>query len=245
MVRNRAETVTVVPVYRPDATPDELRRVAISRKFFPGPTVLIGPRGLNFDAYRELVPDAEVLALDAKWFSSKEAYSNLMLQPWLYDYFRRFRFMLVYQLDAILVKQVPLECFLKLDYVGAPWAGGFRLGWNPFTGTLGTASGPRFRRRVDVGNGGLSLRRVSAFRLVSRLVPPVSSQINEDLIYAFFGPLLGLRIASLALARSSLMETEALQWNSGDAIPEVWGFHAIGKFNPHLEKTLIQKGGES
>lgn len=245
MVRNRAETVTVVPVYRAYVTPDELRRITISRKYFPGPTVLIGPLGLNFDAHQELVPDAEVLSLDARWFLSKEAYSNLMLQPWFYDYFRQFRFMLVYQLDAILVKKIPVECFSGLDYVGAPWAGGVRLGWNPFTGTLGTGSGPRFRRRVDVGNGGLSLRRVSAFQFVSRLVPPVSSHINEDLIYAFFGPLLGLRIASLALARSSVMETEALQWSSGDAIPAVWGFHAINKFNPHLEKTLLQKDGGS
>ena len=242
MTWNTRGTVTVIPVYRSALTPDERRRIILSRRYFPGPTVLIGPFGLNFRAYQDLVPDAKVLALNANWFASKETYSNLMLQPWLYDYFRRFEFMLVYQLDAILVKQVPVECFSKLDYVGAPWLGGVRLGWNPFTRTLGTGSGRRFRRRVFVGNGGLSLRRVSAFRRVSRLVPRVSSQINEDLLYAFFGPLLGLRIASLSLARSSVMETEALYWRRGDAIPGVWGFHAIDKFNPDMEQTIIQEG---
>lgn len=235
-----AEVVTLIPVHRPEPRDSEIKRLLLSREHFLGDVVLIGPSNLNWSAYRKWLPECSFVGFSGSWFETREAYSRLMLQPLVYDHFRSYRYMFLWQLDAILLKKPALESFSRIDYLGAPWPdGGFRLGWNPFTSSLAAVPGFRFRRTVVVGNGGLSLRRIDAFRRVSRLLPKVTNPINEDLIYSFFGPLVGLRISDFSLARATFMEAEARAWNPGKPVPDVCGFHALHRHQPELEQHIL------
>lgn len=81
--------------------------------------------------------------LENKWFDSIVSYSKMMMQKWFYEMFIEYKYILIYQLDCY-VFQDNLNYFIDLDYdyYGAPWI------WSNVLRC--------------VGNGGLSLRKVSA-----------------------------------------------------------------------------------
>lgn len=83
------------------------------------------------------------------YFGSAVANTRLMLSPSFYRVFRRYRYILIYQLDALVFSDSLMEwCDREFDYIGAPW---LPSADSPWVGT----------RRV--GNGGLSLRNVASF----------------------------------------------------------------------------------
>ena len=83
------------------------------------------------------------------YFGSAIANAKLMLSSTFYRSFRRYRYILIYQLDALVFSDRLLEwCRADLDYVGAPWLQCVDSPW---------VDNPR------VGNGGFSLRKVSSF----------------------------------------------------------------------------------
>jgi len=71
---------------------------------------------------------------------------------------------LVFQTDSLMRKRVP-EHFFAYDYVGAPWK------------HAASSAQPKLR----VGNGGFSLRRVSAMRDASGTT---DGELNEDVWFA-------------------------------------------------------------
>lgn len=83
------------------------------------------------------------------YFGSAIANARLMLSPTFYEAFRKYRYILIYQLDALVFSDQLLEwCATDLDYIGAPW---LQCADSPWVG------------RPRVGNGGFSLRKVPSF----------------------------------------------------------------------------------
>jgi hypothetical protein len=83
------------------------------------------------------------------FFGSATANARLMLSREFYESFAGYRYILIYQLDALVFSDQLLEwCGTELDYIGAPWVNCEDTPW---------VSTPR------VGNGGLSLRKVESF----------------------------------------------------------------------------------
>ena len=102
------------------------------------------PDNVQFSFLME--PDC-VEKFDSRFFKSTESYSELLLSVEFYQRFAAYEFMLIYQLDAFVFSNRLQEfCSLDYDYIGAPTP---RQYW----GFL----------KKRVGNGGFSLRRVSAF----------------------------------------------------------------------------------
>lgn len=231
--------VTAIPVYSDSFNEREEARLRFSAPFLGNNVVILAPKNLDASAFVSVLGQARVEYFEERWFQSREAYSALMLSPVLYDRFRESDVMMVYQLDAIVRREIPRSMFFGLDYLGAPWNPPFSLRWNPFRGELLPGGGLGFRRELSVGNGGLSLRRIAAFRRAAWLVPRVSNRINEDLIFSYFAPFVGIRVAGRDHARKVFMETEARDWTQGQPVPEVFGFHALGKHNAELEEALL------
>lgn len=108
------------------------------------PLVLAGPRSLDYTAYRQIVPSAQITMFDDPWFGSWNAHNRLMVSPLFYEAFRQFRFILKHELDAFVFQDQLLQwCERGWDYIGAPWHD-WRGRW------------------TAVGNSGFSLRHVSA-----------------------------------------------------------------------------------
>lgn len=109
--------------------------------------VFVAPQGIALEL-EESRPAYRVEAFEDRFFDSIASYSRLLLDPRFYRRFEGHEFLLIYQLDCLVIED-RLEDFLDLDvdYVGAPW--------------LKERQRPQ-RGFSRVGNGGLSLRRVAA-----------------------------------------------------------------------------------
>lgn len=236
MTENR---VTVVPTYRELPAVDEEVRLRRSASFLDEDLVFIAPEGLDVSRYVSIAGRGRVEYFARRWFRSPDTYSELMMSRGLYERFSESDVMLLYQLDAIVRKTIPDDVLEGLDYIGSPWFPAFNLTWNPFRQSLLPGRGLGLHRQVSVGNGGLSLRRISSFRRATRIIPTVRNRINEDLIFSFFAPLVGIRVAQTEYARRLFMESEACNWKSGSPLPDVAGLHGLNKFNPDLEEAIL------
>ena len=146
--------VVVVPAYRPNLSGDEILSLRHLEHFLP--TVdkyLAMPDTLDFgrDGYREA-------RFAPAFFRGIAGYNRLMLSDDFYARFASYEYILIHQLDALILHS-DIERFVALDvdYLGAPWVD------HDIDG---------LPRLTHVGNGGLSLRRVDAFRRLLRSPAP-------------------------------------------------------------------------
>lgn len=88
---------------------------------------------------------------EAKCFEGVAAYNRLCFSPSLYRAFAEYNYILIYQLDAYVFEDnLDYWCNQGYDYLGGPWL----CPWSNEVENLD---------HWEVGNGGFSLRRVSAF----------------------------------------------------------------------------------
>ena len=151
-----SKVAVVIPIYKEEL--DDLEKISLSqvRKVLKNyPIIFVAPEGKNF-SYLE--PGEMLVQFHSQYFQNVKAYSQLLLQPFFYEPFQVFEYMLIYQLDAFVFYDA-LEDFCRLgyDYIGAP------LSYHAWKGV-------RNPKTPRVGNGGFSLRKVAAcYKLLRRL----------------------------------------------------------------------------
>ncbi|WP_407429656.1 DUF5672 family protein [Arcticibacter sp.] len=134
------------------------------------PITLICSKVFDVNDYRNIAVEysveLDVERFDPVFFASISGYNKLMLNV---DFYRRFssdKFILIYQTDCFVFKdELEQWCDKNYDYVGAPWPFdtgiwiGHHYPWlaRKYYRTIGK------NRVPNVGNGGLSLRKVSSF----------------------------------------------------------------------------------
>ncbi|MCI8659506.1 MAG: hypothetical protein HFG54_04575 [Lachnospiraceae bacterium] len=168
-----------------------------------------------------------------EYFSSRRAYSRFMLEPILYKDFIEYDYILVYQLDAFVFWN-RLKYFYDLgyDYIGAPWIDGIYFKKN------------RREYKWHVGNGGLSLRRTSAFLkwIEHEEFFPYIDFINEDILIAVYGyPYLNIAPLDIAASFSFEMDYEQCIKLTEGKMP--FGCHGWEKYDFDFWKPLIEKQG--
>lgn len=105
------------------------------------------------------------------YFENVRSYSQLLLTPAFYERFSRFTYILIYQLDALVLSdQLKTWCAKNYDYVGAPW-------WRSVTGFLTSPDG-QFR---VAGNGGFSLRKVASHLAVLHNLSQIAAHKRASL----------------------------------------------------------------
>lgn len=111
---------------------------------------LVIPNKSNVSYYNRFNKLIDITRLDDKWFESVKTYSHLLCTEGFYSIFSEYEYILIYQTDCWVYND-RLEYFMSLgyDYYGAPWP----------------LEAEKWGRN-KVGNGGLSLRRVSAMKNV-------------------------------------------------------------------------------
>lgn len=143
----KKKVAVVVPIYTNKLKKTEqvsLRQ--LQRVLGRYPRIFVAPQSLKLDI-GELGDGFAVERFDDEWFTGVVPYSLLMLQPFFYERFRDYEYILVYQTDAFVFADRLREfCELGYDYIGAPVRG----------------EGPWLLLGTKVGNGGFSLRRVAA-----------------------------------------------------------------------------------
>ncbi|UHG90318.1 DUF5672 family protein [Spirosoma oryzicola] len=183
----------VIPVYKPDLTDNE--RIALTqcmRVLGHYPVWLVAPQSLDISLYQKLYPSLQVKTFDDSFFASIQGYNKLMLSEVFYKAFTDVEYILIHQLDAFVFRDELADwCQKGYDYIGAPWLRDRDFtGWRDelwFTVKQRAATWLDLKKPDGVtpkeiislngvGNGGLSLRRVSA---MLRHLPELKQKINK------------------------------------------------------------------
>ncbi len=169
---------------------NEFERVSLQQCFKvlgQHPIRLVCPSGLDISCYQSVVPEVKVDFIDPFWQSTYENFNRLKIIPLLYRKYRKYKFILFYELDAFVFRD-ELEdwCEKDYDYIGAPWFEGY-------------VRSPEIKPFSGVGNGGFSLRKVSsalrALHSFSYIAPPrellefwqSSAKMWKDVLYLIKG----------------------------------------------------------
>lgn len=139
----------IIPIYKELPTGNEIRSIMRCMDVMSGRDIAyIAPDGFDASAY----PNAKVETFDSRYFRSREGYSELCCSSELYARFSGYCYVMIYQPDCWIFRDC-LEDIMLLDYdyIGAPW--------------YGCRDVRTMNKLPDgtVGNGGLSLRKVSTF----------------------------------------------------------------------------------
>jgi hypothetical protein len=169
----------VIPVYKQEIT--EYERISLTqclRVLSHYPICLAAPQKLDISYYRKISPTLQVKTFDDRYFTDIQSYNKLMLSEEFYQAFAEVDYILIHQLDAFVFKdELAHWCRQGYDYIGAPWLRDrdfinwrdqlwFRLKQRVATILdLKKEDGVTPKEIVSlngVGNGGLSLRRISS-----------------------------------------------------------------------------------
>lgn len=181
----------------------------------------------------EYLTKAMVKRFPDAFFKSIAGYNRLMLSTDFYRCFTKYKYILIYQLDALVFSDLLLEfCNLGYDYIGAPWLTG-----------MSKREGERYIY-VKVGNGGFSLRNVhNTICLLERKKEELKEYSDsEDKFFAFNNSDF-FRIApvSHALKFAFEREVEKCMELNRDILP--FGCHAWERYNYSFWKPYIERQG--
>src|SRR5690606_22253097 len=115
----------LIPIYREVFDDFEQKSLAsVSKHLQQFPIAFIAPKSLDISFLNKYPLNFKynVFRFEDTFFKSIEGYNKLMLQPYFYENFLDFDYILICQTDAYIFKN-ELNYWLNtnFDYVGAPW----------------------------------------------------------------------------------------------------------------------------
>jgi len=251
------EVVIIIPVYKSEPNGSEtLSLKQCLRILHKYPVIFIAPEDLDTKCYEAICSEFDVSFasrnFERHFFRSIAGYNQLMLSPEFYKSFMGFRYMLVYQLDAYVFKDELSEwCGKNYDFIGAPhlphtngrgeiqFLKGYVKVLHAANWLLGTK-----RELCNVGNGGLSLRKVrKCYWLVKLLRKKVGGwgSNNEDGFFKYWGnicyPFFRLPADAVALRFSVEQFPGESLIKLGGELP--FGCHAFEKYEWDTWKPYI------
>ena len=168
-------TAIVLPIYRPRLEGEEL--AAVGRAFAilrHGDWYLIAPQSLDTSFYEQRYGKPVVRFPDS-CLASVRNYSRLLLTDEFYAAFTQYEYILVMQDDVYVVRDdLPYWLPRRFDYIGAPWPDGHDV-------VLSMSLRPSIHGhtlRAYVGNGGFSLRRITACRQLLAEFPEEAAETS-------------------------------------------------------------------
>ena len=235
----------ITPTHKSMLDELELRRISLSLALNTQfPHYFVVPKTLDCTSLESQFPKSKFLFLNPEYFRSIQSYNQLLLHERFYLLFKDYVNILILQTDAFLRKDItPIET-LGYDYIGAPWQRPFRVSIhkNEFhPNNRRHALKPRVK--VQVGNGGLSIRNVeSMIKLINfaGTLPcaanVLSGEHNEDLVLSYLSQICNLGVPDVKTSAGIFTEN---YWHPQIQIDSIFGFHALEKYHPDLEKRLM------
>lgn len=182
------DVVIVIPAYKKQINAVERRVLEQCGRILGRYAVtFVHPEGLDISIYKAILPQAQADSFNERYFKGTAGYNKLLISDSFYQAFSRYQYLLIFQLDAWVFEDSLLEwCNKGYDYIGAPWieepTRGRTSGWIPFTKLC----------LNKVGNGGLSLRRISSHLYISRQLRFLTYfyHYNEDVFWSIIVPMI-------------------------------------------------------
>lgn len=190
----------VIPFYKNNLTDNEIVSLRQCFKTLHKYAIIaVKPHNLILPQQTNTYPFTDILSFDDTYFSSIESYNRLMLSVEFYTAFLKYDYILIHQPDAFIFKDdLQQWCNMGIDYVGAPWL----LPQRPFINKTYLKAQLKFYQykyltknikgitelaqlEKQVGNGGLSLRRVARLHELCKLMQPQIEIYNENYGHGF------------------------------------------------------------
>ena len=228
------KAAAVIPAYKETLSPTEEISLRQLRRVLPWcKKVFVVPEGLKPD-YGGLEEGFEIQEFPREYFESVKGYSRLLLTTDFYRRFTDYEYILIHQLDVFLFEDKLLEfCDMGYDYIGAPCPK-FDAIWHLL--------------EARVGNGGLSLRKVSScLKLLeghgNLLTSHPYREIFRDYEDGFFGyagtHLPDFKVPEVKTALSFAIQ-DNIQHVMGDKLELPFGVHAFNKIHSQLWRNVLQ-----
>lgn len=239
----------VTPTHKPELSTIEIKRLKASKsKNHAAKHYFVVPNSMNLRQIKNFFPESDYIKFDDDYFKSTQSYSNLMLMKSTYETFSDFKYILINQADAFVTKNISPLLMNNPNYIGAAWNPPFvinEIGRNIFVNRKWVGLN---KTTLESGNGGLSIRNIpillECFREIDKY-PSLQKQfqaktrkINEDLLLVFMLKKLKLEVLSAAQANRIFIETTPIKTIN---MKNVYGFHALEKYQPGYEKRILDK----
>mgnify|MGYP003294219307 CR=1 FL=1 len=156
---NYNNSIVVIPVYKRNLSKFERKSFVQCCSIFKNKRIsIVTYKECDCSVYFNIAKQYNTVIkrenFDKYYFDDIEGYNQLMLSYQFYNRFRKYKYMLLYQLDAFVFRdELDYWCKMGYDYIGAPW----------FTEYSSYEIGADL---WHVGNGGVSLRNISTMRRI-------------------------------------------------------------------------------
>lgn len=226
----REQVAVVVPTYKSSLS--ELEKISLLQLF-----KILGKYDVYFAIPQSLQADylkqAMIERFEDCYFADIVGYNRFMLSGNFYRRFQKYKFILIYQLDAFVFSDRLLQfCNLEYDYIGAPWLTG-----------MGKKVGETYLYQ-NVGNGGFSLRNVpNTIRLLDSQREELKTYCDsEDKFFAFCSSL-SFKIAPVHIALQFAFEREVRRCYEQNNFMLPFGCHAWERYDYSFWKPYIEREG--
>jgi hypothetical protein len=183
-----SDIVVVIPVYKEGMTDLECKVLeqcaGILGRY---DVVVVHPEGLAVSIYKAVVLHAQAVSFEDRYFTGTAGYNKLLISDSFYQAFAKYQYLLIYQLDAWVFEDSLLEwCNKGYDYIGAPWIE------EPTRGRTSCLISFTKLCLGKVGNGGLSLRKVSTHLRIAKQLRWLTCfyRYNEDVFWSILVPII-------------------------------------------------------
>ena len=153
MISSQKKCAVLIPIYTLNLSESELLAIRKNLSILSDwPQIVLAPLKLEDKIEKSLFSringDREYIYLDDKHFDDVTSYDQLLRQRWFYEMFTMFEYILLIQTDVIIFRDEVKDWIEKAySYIGAPWV----------------IDNGNENESYEVGNGGLSLRRIPDF----------------------------------------------------------------------------------
>ncbi|MEJ0104614.1 MAG: DUF5672 family protein [Bacteroidota bacterium] len=224
--------IVVIPYYKNELTTYEKfslnRALKVLSRY---PIVFISPEELSISPEYQHI---NVQRFDNEYFQALRGYNRLLLSDNFYKRFLDYKYILIYQLDALVFNdEIDYWISLNYDYYGAPWNKTWKKRYYNFYGLV----------KRKVGNGGFSLRKTAVFYKMTKRIRRIAKYIRfgEDIFWCNYGNLVypNLKIIDqdLAVRFAFESEPEKLFSRNGNKLP--FGCHAYEKNDLSFWRKMI------
>jgi hypothetical protein len=252
----REPVAVIIPIYKLE--PDSVEILSLKQCLLvlsKHPIIFVGSLNLNTSVYEMICNDYhqfKFIGFNDQYFKNIEGYNKLMLSPKFYKEFIKYKYILIYQLDAYVFKDELLHwCKKNYDFIGAPAIphqnrfGDMQM-LKTYEKALNVVNTILYTKHKisNVGNGGFSLRRTQKFYWLLKLL---KSKIatwgsnNEDGFFKYWGnlfyPFFNLPSDEVALQFSVEHNIKSSLSKLGGSLP--FGCHAFEKYEPEIWKDYI------
>lgn len=254
-LNNNKIVAVLIPVYKEILTNIEILSLRQCFNILGNhPIIFVAPDNLNLSQYHEILTNKDLMVerFSNEYFRDIAGYNKLMLSIDFYKRFIKYKFILIYQLDAFVFKDELLYwCNQNFDYIGASYEPHVNTKENmSYLKTYGRIL--NFLKKIgvshtirNVGNGGLSLRKTKSIILLLKILRrKVHNNIdNEDGFFKYWGNIfypffkLGTDEAALKFSVETSPELSLKKLNY--ILP--FGCHGFEKYSFETWKPYIYK----